>query len=88
MQEQNNSVNNLAHTKWSCKYHIVFAPKYRRKESRDKGNHKDVMYVERSRDNRRALDAGSCTPVVEHTTQDVGSIIHGVFKREEFADDL
>ncbi len=20
----------LAHTKWSCKYHIVFAPKYRR----------------------------------------------------------
>lgn len=21
----------LAHTKWNCKYHIVFAPKYRRK---------------------------------------------------------
>ena len=20
----------LAHTKWNCKYHIVFAPKYRR----------------------------------------------------------
>ena len=22
---------NLAHTKWLCKYHIVFTPKYRRK---------------------------------------------------------
>ena len=22
--------NSLAHTKWTCKYHIVFAPKYRR----------------------------------------------------------
>ena len=24
-------VRSLAHTKWNCKYHIVFAPKYRRK---------------------------------------------------------
>ena len=23
--------NSLAHPKWNCKYHIVFAPKYRRK---------------------------------------------------------
>ena len=23
--------NSLAHTKWMCKYHLVFAPKYRRK---------------------------------------------------------
>ena len=22
--------NTLAHTRWNCKYHIVFAPKYRR----------------------------------------------------------
>ena len=22
--------NSLAHTRWNCKYHIVFAPKYRR----------------------------------------------------------
>ena len=25
-------MNSLSHTKWNCKYHIVFAPKYRRKE--------------------------------------------------------
>ena len=37
-----NRGNSLAHTKWLCKYHIVFTPKYRRKiiynqykESRD-----------------------------------------------------
>ena len=23
--------NSLSHSKWNCKYHIVFAPKYRRK---------------------------------------------------------
>lgn len=26
-----NKTNGLAHTKWLCKYHIVFTPKYRRK---------------------------------------------------------
>ncbi|MBQ6552253.1 MAG: transposase, partial [Clostridia bacterium] len=27
----NDDTSSLAHTKWNCKYHIVFAPKYRRK---------------------------------------------------------
>ena len=31
MKESFNTTNSLAHTKWNCKYHIVFAPKYRRK---------------------------------------------------------
>jgi putative transposase len=26
-----NKANDMAHTKWMCKYHIVFTPKYRRK---------------------------------------------------------
>ena len=26
-----NKLNSLAHTKWLCKYHVVFTPKYRRK---------------------------------------------------------
>ncbi|WP_017728157.1 transposase, partial [Halalkalibacterium ligniniphilum] len=25
------SDNSLSHTRWNCKYHIVFIPKYRRK---------------------------------------------------------
>jgi putative transposase len=27
-----NDNKSLSHTKWRCKYHIVFAPKYRRQE--------------------------------------------------------
>ena len=27
-----NGTHSLSHTKWNCKYHVVFAPKYRRKE--------------------------------------------------------
>ena len=25
------NVNKISHTSWNCKYHVVFAPKYRRK---------------------------------------------------------
>ena len=25
-----NDSNSLSHTQWNCKYHVVFAPKYRR----------------------------------------------------------
>lgn len=28
----NNNKESLAHTSWNCKFHIVFAPKYRRRE--------------------------------------------------------
>ena len=31
MKKEAIDTNSLAHTKWDCKYHIVFAPKYRRK---------------------------------------------------------
>ena len=30
MSKQDEATNTLAHTKWNCRYHIVFAPKYRR----------------------------------------------------------
>ena len=38
-------VHSLSHTKWNCKYHIVFAPKYRRK----------VFYGERKREMGQVL---------------------------------
>ena len=31
MKKEIIDTNSLAHTSWNCKYHIVFAPKYRRK---------------------------------------------------------
>ena len=29
-KNQTNDLHSLSHTKWNCKYHVVFAPKYRR----------------------------------------------------------
>ena len=40
-----NTTHSLAHTKWNCKYHIVFAPKYRRK----------VFFEEKRQDIREIL---------------------------------
>lgn len=35
MSYYTDDLHSLSHTKWNCKYHIVFAPKYRRKEFYD-----------------------------------------------------
>ena len=32
MKKENNEIRSTAHSKYRCQYHIVFAPKYRRKE--------------------------------------------------------
>ena len=58
MNKQNNAVNSLAHNKWNCKYHIVFAPKYRRK----------VFYAEKRaeiRDIIRTLCAWKGVEIIE-----------------------
>ena len=39
-----NDMNSLSHTTWNCKYHIVFAPKYRRKEFYGK-NRADIAKI-------------------------------------------
>lgn len=31
MKKRNDEASTLSHTKWNCMYHIIFAPKYRRK---------------------------------------------------------
>ena len=32
MKKEHNEIKSTAHSKYRCQYHIVFAPKYRRKE--------------------------------------------------------
>ena len=39
-------VSSLAHTKWECKYHIVFAPKYRRQMLRKLCEYKGIEIIE------------------------------------------
>ena len=58
MKENNNEIRSSSHSNYRCQYHIVFAPKYRRKEiygqiKRDIGdilrklcNQKDVVIIE------------------------------------------
>jgi putative transposase len=55
-------VNSLAHTKWNCKYHIVFAPKYRRQVIYGKLK-QDIGEIRRQlceRKNVEIIEAGAC----------------------------
>ena len=54
--------NSLAHTKWRCKYHIVFAPKYRRQVIYGKIK-KDIGIILRKLCERKGveiLEANAC----------------------------
>ena len=89
-----NKANALAHTKWMCKYHIVFTPKYRRK----------IMYNQYRKDlgkilrelcrykgveiTGRAFDAGSRTYLGEHTTENSSIQLYGISERKVRLDDV
>ena len=47
--------NSLAHTRWECKYHIVFAPKYRRKRIYNKIK-ADVAHILRELCKRKGIE--------------------------------
>lgn len=60
---QKTSNNCLAHTKWECKYHIVFAPKYRRQVIYNKLR-KDIGQILRSLCERKEVEIieAECCP--------------------------
>ena len=72
MKKSDNNFS-LAHTTWNCKYHIVFAPKYRRKvffnQKRLEIGAILVVRVERSRNNRGRSMPRSRAYVGKHTTK-------------------
>ena len=89
MKKENIDTNSLAHTKWDCKYHIVFAPKYRRK----------VFFEEKRLEIREILrklcqwkcveiieggsKSGSHTYASEHPAQNECFGIYGVLERKK-----
>ena len=86
--------NSLAHTKWMCKYHIVFTPKYRRKVIYN-------QYKEDIRDIIKQLCGYKGVEIIEghlmpdhihivskYSAKDKRIIIHGVLKREKCAYDI
>ncbi|CYC47033.1 transposase [Staphylococcus aureus] len=81
--------NSLAHTKWNCKYHIVFAPKYRRQVIYGKIK-KDVGIILRQLCERKGveiIEAEACKDsypyVSKYSTQTWGIIICWLFKRKK-----
>ncbi len=56
----------LAHTKWNCKYHIVFAPKYRRQIFyREKSYRREVTKIMRMKGYEYGRDRVLFRPLVE-----------------------
>ena len=91
-----NKHNSLSHTKWLCKYHIVFTPKYRRKIEFNQYKRDIVSIIKR-------LCKYKGVEIIEgHIIPDyiylLLSIINtakiqcfkfqGIFKRKKFTDDI
>ena len=86
--------NTLAHTKWNCKYHIVFAPKYRRKVIYGKikvdiGKILRKLCEQKGGRNYRSESMPRSHPYAgEHSTEDEYLQLCRLPEREEFSDDF
>ena len=58
-------INSLAHTKWNCKYHIVFAPKYKRQIINGKIK-KDIGQILRQLCERKGVEIIEATAWKDH----------------------
>ena len=87
--------NSLAHTQWNCKYHIVFAPKFRRQiiYGRLKVSIGRILRELCERKHVEIIDRSECMPrsytyVGKDTAKDVSSRFYGVSEGEKLADDI
>ena len=82
--------DSLSHTTWDCKYHIVFAPKFRRKAIYGKyradigKNIKRVVRMERSRNNRSTCVYRPRAYVRKDTAENECKQFYGIFERKEY----
>ena len=94
MKKENIDTSSLAHTKWNCKYHIVFAPKYRRKvffRRKTLRNTRDVtptVSMERGRNHRGRSMSGPYTYVGEYPAQNECLGVYGIFERSKRNDGI
>ena len=86
--------NSLSHTTWNCKYHIVFAPKYRRQINlwKDKGGEREdtanAVREERCGDNRGRGMPGPYPHAGQYTAKVQRVRVYGILEGKEFADDI
>jgi hypothetical protein len=72
----------LAHTKWVCKYHIVFTPKYRRKEIYNQVR-KDLIEIF-----KRLCKYKGVEILEGDSTKNLSIIIYGISKGKKLTDDI
>ena len=89
-----NHTHSLSHTKWNCKYHVVFAPKYRRKVFYG-SKRLEIGAILRelcSWKGVNIIEAEVCPDHRSHATRDstqiIGVFIHGILKGKEQHHDL
>ena len=84
--------NSLSHTKWNCKYHIVFAPKFRRKIifGKLKQDIANVLSALCKRKGVHIVEAEVCPdPYACRNSSEYQCFkLCGVFKRQEHIDDI
>ena len=85
MKNERIDTSSLAHTKWNCKYHIVFAPKYRRKVffEEKRLEIREILRLERRGNNRRRGMSGPYSYVGKHPTQNERFGLYGVSQRQK-----
>ena len=87
-------VNSLAHTKWDCKYHIVFAPKYRRQVIyKDiKADVGQILGTLCRRKGIEIIEAECCSDhihmLIKNSTEIFRVRNSGIFEREKLAYDI
>ena len=87
-------INSLSHSKWRCKYHIVFAPKYRRKEiygdiRKDIGVILRKLCEQKKRGNNRGGIMSRPYPYLgEYSAESECCTVCRICKREKSPDDI
>ncbi len=86
--------NSLSHTKWNCKYHIVFAPKYRRKIAYGKIK-QDIANIlsmlckkKRCKNSRGRNMSRPCTYASRNSTTHKCIVFCGAPKRKKYTHDI
>ena len=87
-----NKHNSLSHTKWLCKYHIVFTPKYRRKIEFNQYK-RDIVNIIKRLCKYKGVEIieGHIMPDHIHllnTTKIQCIKYNGIFERKKFIDDI
>ena len=87
-------INSLSHSRWRCKYHIVFAPKYRRQVIYGKIK-ADVGKIRRELCERKGVEievAECCKRSYSHAgeypTPPECITVHGVFEKQKQSNDI